>query len=252
MTNLDAVERNSGGQALKDEVLQKLEALAEESYKKFSSGLIPTISTDRILGVRIPDLRKMATLMLRDHPLELAEYFQILSEASQSNGCYQEEKLLWGILLSKVRLDDIDRMASYDNFVPAIDNWAVCDIACGSFPWVQKNPDLWLEFFQRYLQCQNEFEIRFGVVMILGNFIKDDTIDWVLDQLSKVNHPAYYVTMALGWTLAECYVRFPEKTEMLLANGSLPTPVQNKTIQKIRESNCVSRENKEHMKGYKR
>lgn len=252
MTYQDIVNPIGAGTALQDEIRQKLMPLAEETYKNFTGGLIPTVMPDRILGVRVPSLRKLSVQVLRDHPRELAGYFQALSMASESGDCYHEEKLLWGILLGKADFDDGERMSHYKDFVPFIDNWAVCDIACGSLSWVRGNAELWFAFFQSYLESQNEFEIRFGIVMMLGNYLTDETIDRVLDQLSAVKHPAYYVTMALGWTLAECYIRYPLKTEALLAGGSLSAAVQNKTIQKIRESNCVSKSNKEHMKGYKK
>jgi len=135
--------------------------------------------------------------------------------------------------------------------VPVIDNWAVCDIACGTLVAAKKNPESWLPFFLSYVKQNTEYEIRFGVVMLLANFIDVEHIDQVLLALSEVKHPAYYVTMAVGWTLSACYVRFPQKTEALLAAGALSKEVQNKTIQKIRESNSVSKQEKEHMKGYK-
>ncbi|MBV5343096.1 DNA alkylation repair protein, partial [bacterium] len=119
-------------------------------------------------------------------------------------------------------------------------------------PAIKRNPEPWMDFFLSYVRREQEFEIRFGVVMLLANFIDEDHIDNVLLELSSIKHPAYYVIMAVGWTLASCYVRFPEKTEALLAEGILTKEIQNKTIQKIKESNRVSKQDKEHMKGYKR
>jgi 3-methyladenine DNA glycosylase AlkD len=231
------------------ETVQKiLFPLAEDSYKKFSSKLIPTIDPDRILGVRVPALRKLATGMLKGDPVDVMGYLDALDTHQQY---FHEEKLLWGILLGKAKMEDQERIKRYQAFVPVIDNWAVCDIACGAFPWIQRNSDFWLDFFEAHLKRSTEYEIRFGIVMMLGNYITEGYIDRVLVDLTQVHHPAYYVTMALGWTLAECYVKFPQKTEALLRSEVLASAVQNKAIQKIRESNSVSKENKEKMKGYK-
>jgi len=232
-------------------IRRRMEELSEEEYKNFSANLIPGIDREKMLGVRIPALRKLASELLKGDPVEMRDYIQTLSNEEPVE-CLYEEKLLWGILLAKAKLTNEERMAGYRAFVPAIDNWAVCDIASATLPDIKKNPQPWLDFFLSYVRRDQEYEIRFGVVMLLANFIDEAHIDTVLFELSKVNHPAYYVTMAVGWTLSACYVRFPEKTEALMAKGNLTKEIQNKTIQKIRESNRVSKANKERMKGYKR
>jgi 3-methyladenine DNA glycosylase AlkD len=235
------------GQQLRAEILRRMKELQEEEYKNFTANLIPGIDRDKMLGIRIPALRKLASEILKGDPSELRCYLDSLDA-----GCLYEEKQLWGILLGKAKMDDAERMERYRAFVPVIDNWAVCDIACGTLPMIKKNPAPWMDFILSYVNRDEEFEIRFGVVMLLANFIDADHIDRVLSELSKVTHPAYYVTMAVGWTLAACYVRFPQKTEALLAKGVLTKEIQNKTIQKIRESNSVSKDDKAHMKGYKK
>jgi 3-methyladenine DNA glycosylase AlkD len=245
------VTNHIAGTQLRADIRVKMEAVREEEYKNFSATLIPGIDRDKMLGVRIPVLRKIAGELLKSSPENLRLYIATLEKHWRSD-CLYEEKQLWGILLSKAKMEDEERMERYRAFVPTIDNWAVCDIACGTLAAIKKNPDPWMTFFLSYIRRDTEFEIRFGVVMLLANFIDAEHIDQVLDELSKVKHPAYYVTMAIGWTIAACYVRFPKKTEILLAEGVLPKEVQNKTIQKIRESNSVSKEDKEHMKGYKK
>jgi 3-methyladenine DNA glycosylase AlkD len=239
------------GQKLREEILRRMEELREEDYKNFTANLIPGIDRNKMLGVRIPALRKLASEILKGDPAELGCYIQTLKQEGITE-CLYEEKQLWGILLAKAKMTDDQRMEQYRGFVPVIDNWAVCDIACATLPAIKKNPAIWMDFILSYVRRDKEFEIRFGVVMLLANFIDEDHIDRVLLELSSVTHPAYYVTMAVGWTLAACYVRFPNKTEALISKGVLSKEIQNKTIQKIRESNSVSKENKEHMKGYKK
>ncbi len=41
-------------------ILASLQALADADYKKFHSGLIPTVPQEKILGVRTPALRQLA------------------------------------------------------------------------------------------------------------------------------------------------------------------------------------------------
>ena len=228
------------------QIRDQLEALKEEEYKKFSAALIPGIDRGKMLGVRIPALRKLAVQILKEDPEAIRLYLETLDQDS-----LYEEKLLGGILIGKAAMTDEERMRRYQSFVPVIDNWAVCDITCSRLVATKGNPIPWMDFFLSYVGRTAEYEIRFGVVMLLANFIDAEHIDQVLLALSKVNHPAYYVIMAVGWTLSDCYIGFPQKTEALLAQRTLSKEVQNKTIQKIRESNRVSKQDKEHMKGYK-
>ena len=58
--------------------------------------------------------------------------------------------------------------------------------------------------------------------------------------------------MAVAWTLSICYVKYPAKTRMLLEKNTMDDFTHNKTIQKIRESYRVSREEKEELKSWKR
>lgn len=236
---------------LRADILGRMKGLQEEEYKNFTANLIPGIDRDKMLGIRIPKLRKLASEILKGDPQELWQYIEALSKESPNQLLY-EEKQLWGMLLSKANMSDEERMKRYRPFVSVIDNWAVCDVACATLPAIKRNPEPWLDFVLSYVHRNTEFEIRFGVVMLLANFIDEKHIDQVILELSKINNPAYYVTMAVGWTLAACYVKFPQKTELLLAEGKLTKEIQNKTIQKIRESNSVSKENKELMKGYKK
>ena len=83
-------------------------------YKAFQSKLIPNISCDRIIGVRIPQLRKIGKT-LEDNNFEWDFY---------------EEVMLHGFYIGYAKLPLEERLALLDEFVPYIDNWAVCDCVC--------------------------------------------------------------------------------------------------------------------------
>ena len=56
-----------------EQVLIWLEKEAEEDYREFSSSLLPGVSKNRILGVRLPKLRKMAAVIAKDNGQEYLE-----------------------------------------------------------------------------------------------------------------------------------------------------------------------------------
>lgn len=42
------------------DIREELERLADKEYKEFHSALLPTVDRDRIIGVRLPQLRAIA------------------------------------------------------------------------------------------------------------------------------------------------------------------------------------------------
>ena len=77
-------------------------------------------------------------------------------------------------------------------------------------------------------------------------------IDSALALFDSIRHDGYYVKMAVAWAVSVCYVKFPEKTRAFLENNSMDDFKQNKSVQKIRESYRVSKEEKDALKELKR
>ena len=91
---------------------------------------------------------------------------------------------------------------------------------------------------------RGEYETRFAVVMLMCYYLDDEYIDEVLSILKNIKSDLYYINMAVAWALSVAFVREREKTLKLLEEKSLSKDVQNKTIQKIKESLRVSKEDK--------
>ena len=219
---------------LKD-VLARLEELRDEDYKKFNESLIPG-AENTTLGVRLPLLRDLSKEILRGN------WRTFLEEARQSQ--LYEIVMLRGLVIAAAPCEFAERLELLAGFVPSIQNWAVCDCVCSSVKSAKKHLPETFAFLQPYLQSRAEFELRFGVVMLMDYFIQEDYIDQVLDILSGIRHDAYYVNMAVAWALSVCFVKFRDKTLAVLESGVLSPWVQNKAIQKCRESRRVSSEDK--------
>lgn len=215
--------------------------LADEEYKKFHSKLCPY--NDNIIGVRLPLLRKLAKDLAKGN---WREYIK----SAQNE--YYEEVMLQGIVLGYVKTDVEEILNYVTDFVPKIDNWAVCDSFCNGLKFTRRNKVRVFEFLQTYLKSKQEFEMRFGVVMLLDFYIEENYIDRVLELLDKSKHEGYYVKMAVAWAISICYVKFPEKTMKYLKNNSLDNFTYNKAIQKITESLRVDKETKVLIRSMKR
>ena len=103
-----------------------------------------------------------------------------------------------------------------------------------------------------YLKSQEEFEIRFALVSMLDHFITEEYKDRIFQAVESVHHDGYYVKMAAAWLVSVLYVKFPNETEAFLQKNTLDDFTHNKSIQKIRESYRVSKEDKERLNTMKR
>lgn len=230
------------GAKIADESIRgRLKRLADKDYRKFISSLLP--DTENILGVRQPLLQKLAGELSE----EAAEYYIMRYDL-----LYLEETMLQGILIGKIKVNLHKKLAYIQNFIPRIDNWAVCDGFCAGLKFTKNNREVMWEFIQPYLDSDAEFEIRFGVVMLLCYFIETEYIDRVLDVLNEVKLEHYYVKMAVAWAVSVCYVKFPNETEDFLKNNSLDDFTHNKAIRKIIESLRIDDAEKEKIKGMAR
>ena len=222
-------------------LLERLKALSDEKYRIFNESLIPGVS--ETYGVRTPQLRSIAKEIIKD------DWRGFLENASDRT---HEELVLQGMVIAQSKCDIEEKLSYIREFVPKINNWAVCDVFCGDFKSAAKNRARVKKFLQTYLRSNSEFELRFGVVMLMDYFIVEEEIDETLKVLSSIRHEGYYVKMAVAWALSVCFVKFREKTLPVLERGVLDDETQNKAIQKCRESLRVSKEDKEFFKTLKR
>lgn len=229
-------------QTLYNEVLTQLDNMRDETYRKFNESLIPG-AEGTSYGVRLPQLRTIAKEIIK------GDWQQFLSDAEDSE--IYEIIMLRGLVIAAAPCEFDDRLTLIAGFVPAINNWAVCDCVCASIKSVKKHLPETLQFLATYLESQEEFYLRFGVVMLMDYFITEEYIDHVLKILHGIRHEAYYVNMAIAWALSVCFVKFRDKTLSVFQSQTLSPWVQNKAIQKCRESRRVSAEDKALLLHYK-
>lgn len=206
------------------------------SYREFHSKLVPNIDKKKIIGVRLPLLRKIAKQAFRENADNMLEYY--------------EEIMVYGLTLSMKKCSAIEHIEDLKSFIPLIDNWAVCDTCVSSFKFTNKYKEEIYPFVLSYIN-KSEYETRFAVVMLMCYYLDSEHIDEVLEILKGIKREEYYVNMAVAWAVATAFVKCREKTLALLFEKSLSPEVQNKSIQKIRDSFRVSKEDKELVKSLK-
>ena len=102
----------------RNEIVWELFRLQDKDYALMQANIIPTVSRDRIIGVRTPALRDFAKSLNKDQ--DIGEFLSYLPHQ------YFDEDQLHAFVISLER--DFDKcMAEVDAFLPFIDNWATCD-----------------------------------------------------------------------------------------------------------------------------
>lgn len=222
-------------------ILEELLRLGDPKYKAFNESLIPGTAT--AYGVRVPDIRAIARRVIRSDPRGFL--------AVSVPGSY-EEIMLRGMVIAGMKLPAGERLPLIEGFLPLIDNWAVCDTFCGSLKLRSpEDMELMWRFIGPLFSDPREYHARFALVMFLGHFVDPDHISPGLAHIEALTQEQYYVRMAAAWAVSVCYVKFPAETMELLKRRTLPRFTQNKSIQKIRESYRVPKEDKEMLLQYK-
>lgn len=221
-------------------IREQLEELADEKYRIFSSSLTP--GKDNILGVRIPLLKKMAS------KLSKGDWRTYLSQATDDS---MEEVMLQGMVIGccKAEVEEVLELAA--GFIPKIDCWSVCDGFCSGLKLTKTQKERIWEFIQPYFNSDKEYEVRFGIVMLL-HYLESEYARKAFAHFDQIKHEGYYVKMAVAWVLSMYYVYLPEMTLEYLKKNDLDDFTYNKALQKITESLRIDQATKEMIRSMKR
>ncbi len=231
---------------IKDEIKSDLLKLQDLKYMEFNKNLCPD-SKREMIGIRIPVIREYAKNILKKYEID-----DILKEIDDQ---YFEETMLHGILIGSCKGKGITEIIKYCNdFIPKIDNWAVCDSFCTSLKISKKHPvEMW-EYINNCVESDYEYEVRFGIVMRIAHYIDEKHIEQNLSILNSIQTDKYYIQMAIAWCIASCLTKFYDITIKYLKSPActLDDFTYNKSLQKARESFRITKEQKEELLKLKR
>ena len=185
----------------------------------------------------------MAKNIAKDNPIQFLEEYNCNS---------YEEKMVYGLVIGYMKAKFVERLKYLDKFVPMIDNWAICDCSASTYKFTNKNLDEMFEYLQKYINSKREFELRFACIMLMDYYLTEEYIDKVLEIYNNIISDKYYVQMGIAWGISVAFVKNEEKTREFLKNNKLDDFTYNKSLQKMIESNRVSKEVKDELKKMKR
>ena len=215
------------------EILKTLFALQDLKYRDFQRKLMPTVDPETVIGVRTPELRRLAKEYAKTP--ESREFLKLLPHR------YYEENNLHGFLLETVK-DYGQAMEYVENFLPYINNWATCDMVCPKV-FGKHLPEL-LEKIRVWIASGETYTVRFGLGMLMRFYLDEAFRPEYLELAASLRSEEYYVNMMTAWYFATALAKQYGAALPYLQERRLDPWTHNKTIQKALESRRISEEQK--------
>lgn len=223
------------------EFINYLISLEDIEYKKFHFKLLG--AEKNLIGIRTPKLKEIAKEISKGN-------WEDFIKCSQNN--YYEEEVIKGLTLGFIKCNFETRRYYLNNFINEIDNWAICDITVGNLKFLKKEKDIYYNFIKECVLSNERWRIRFGLVILLSYYLEEKYINEIFSLCSFITNKEYYVKMAQAWLISIMFIKFRDKTMEYIKNNGLDSWIQNKAIQKIRESTRVSKEDKDFILQFKK
>ncbi len=219
------------------DITELLFELRDTEYKNFHSKLIPNVSPDSIIGIRVPLLRKLSKEIFGTD--ESNAFLRRLPHT------YYEENNLHAFLIEQIK--DFDECINeVERFLPFIDNWATCDSLRPKC--FKNNREALLPHIENYLTSSHTYTVRFGTEMLMCLFL-DEYFDIAFPKrISEISSDEYYVNMMIAWYFATALSKQYETVIPFLEERRLSPWVHNKTIGKCTESFRIPDKHKEYLK----
>lgn len=220
------------------DITQKLFDMQDIKYRDFSSKLIPNISEESMIGVRLPHIKALAKELVKSG--EYADFINILPHT------YFEEYHLHSYIISEIKDFDIF-VSEVEKLLPYIDNWSVCDSLRPKC--FAKNKEKALVHIKKWVKSEEIYTQRFAIEMLMVHFLDEDFKTDYIDLVSKVEGDDYYLKMMVAWYFATALAKQYEATLPYIEKHIIKDIwTHNKTIQKALESYRVSDEKKAYLK----
>lgn len=218
-------------------IQEQLFALQDKKYQQFQQKLIPNIAPERIIGVRTPDLRRLAKQIPEKDAFKKA-----LPHA------YFEEDQLHSFLLAEGK-DFGKTIEAVDAFLPYVSNWATCDQLTPKV--FKKHHGELLPHIRRWLASDHLYTVRFGIKMLMDHFLDGDFEPEYPELVAPITSEEYYVRMMQAWYFATALAKQYDAIVPFIVDCRLEKWTHNKAIQKAVESYRITDEQKAFLRTQK-
>ncbi len=224
-----------------DDIRIELSNLQDLKYRDLQITTIPSVASDRITGVRTPQLRALAKELSKREDISL-----FLEDLPHK--LFEEDQLHAFILSGMKDAEECIRLV--DKFLPYVDNWATCDQMSPKV--FKKNKKLLLEYVNTWIKSDKTYVKRFAIGMLMEHFLDEDFKPSYLSKVAKIRSDEYYVNMMIAWYFATALAKQYDRTLPFIEEQKLDKWTHNKSIQKAVESYRITPEQKEYLKTLRR
>ena len=223
-----------------EKINKELFNLQDKKYRDFQGKLLPTVSPDSIIGVRTPELRKLAKKFAKEE--KISEFLNNLPHK------YFDENQLHAFIISEIK-DYKKCIEELNKFLPFIDNWATCDQLSPKI--FKKNKADLLKEINKWISSTHTYTVRFGIGMLMQHFLDEDFDIKYPKTIAKIRSEEYYINMMIAWYFATALAKQYESIIPFIENKKLDKWTHNRSIQKSVESYRITPEQKEYLKSLK-
>lgn len=222
------------------DITKRLFEIQDLKYRDFQLNLTPGLTAEQMIGVRTPELRKLAR--------EITKAGEAEAFISRLPHRYFEENQLHAFILSEMK-DYAVLSDELEKFLPYIDNWATCDQLRPKI--FIKNADAVYEKIRIWVKSDHTYTVRFGLGMLMAYFLDDKFMPEHLELAADIVSEDYYINMMRAWYFATALAKQYDDTVKIIESRRMDKWTHNKSIQKARESFRVSDEHKSYLNGLK-
>ena len=225
---------------INEEIREKLYDRQDLKYRDFQAKLIPGMETEKMIGVRTPDLRKIAKQMVKRE--DIGEFLENLPHE------FFDENQVHAFVISELK--DYGRcVQGVERFLPFVDNWATCDQMSPKV-FKKHRPEL-LDSIKEWIRSEHTYTVRFAVGMLMQHYLDEDFDPAYPEMVAEVQSEEYYIRMMIAWYFATALAKQYEAVLPYIEERRLEPWTHNKTIQKAVESYRITPEQKEYLRSLK-
>ena len=222
------------------EIVDLLFSKQDIKYRDFQAPLFPNIDKERMVGVRTPELKKLAKELLGS---EMANKFiETLPHE------YFDENQLHAFLISLIK-DYQTCLKEVERFLPYIDNWGTCDQLSPKV--FAKHKEELIIPIKKWLKSKHTYTIRFAIGMLMQHYLDESFKEEYMKPVASIKSEEYYVNMMIAWYFATALAKQWDTAVKYIEDKCLDPWVHNKTIQKAVESYRINDNQKAYLKSLK-
>ena len=222
------------------EIMDLLFSKQDIKYRDFQAPLFPGIAKDRFIGVRTPDLKKLAKELFGSETAN--KFIETLPHQ------YFDENQLQAFLISLIK-DYQTCLKEVERFLPYIDNWGTCD---------QLNPKVFAKHkeelivpIKKWLKSKHTYTVRFAIGLLMQHYLDESFKEEYMELVMAIKSEEYYINMMIAWYFATALAKQWDTAIKYIEEKKLFPWVHNKTIQKAVESYRINDEQKVYLKTLK-